>query len=123
MYTYVVVDVSFDQPSYMVSEEEMTVQICVEVAAISSLDRDIAVQVVALPGTATVADFSISQSTDVIISSLDGACVNIPVSSDEVLEESEVFSLVLFSSDPGVNVLTRAATVTIVDNDRKQSIK
>ena len=46
-------------------------------------------------------------------------CVNIPVSGDVALEDNEVFTVQLSTSDPSLLLSVSSANVTIVDNDSK----
>ena len=46
-------------------------------------------------------------------------CVNIPVSGDVALEDNEVFTVQLSTSDPSLLLSLSSANVTIVDNDSK----
>ena len=47
------------------------------------------------------------------------SCVNIPVSGDVALEDNEVFTVQLSTSDPSLLFSLSSANVTIVDNDSK----
>lgn len=49
-------------------------------------------------------------------------CVNISVSRDVVLEDDEVFTVQLNTSDKAVLLSLSSANVTIVDNDSKGSL-
>ena len=49
------------------------------------------------------------------------SCVDIDIFDDEIVEDDEIFSVSLNSSDP-VNILVSSANVTIFDNDCKSLI-
>lgn len=48
-------------------------------------------------------------------------CREIPIFDDIICEADEVFNVFLQSNDPAVNLIQPAGTVTIIDNDGKNS--
>ena len=46
------------------------------------------------------------------------ACTNIPVMDDSVVELTEMFGVILTTSEPDVDVQDPSALVDIIDNDR-----
>ena len=48
-------------------------------------------------------------------------CREIPIFDDIICEADEVFNVFLQSNDPAVNLIQPAGTVTIMDNDGKNS--
>ncbi len=44
-------------------------------------------------------------------------CVNVTILADDLVENDELFSLVLSSVDPGVTLMPANATVVILNND------
>ena len=66
-------------------------------------------------------------STTIVFSS--GSAVNssemfsVSIIDDAVLEEEEIFALVLSSSDPAANIVNDTAVVTITDTDCKSTVQ
>lgn len=68
------------------------------------------------------ADFSTSRllQTQLLFSpNINRACANISIVDDELVEEIEVFSLILNTTSEGVSFSPLATVITIVDNDSK----
>ena len=117
------VNVGFNQSLYLVSESDEFVEICVNLQSEAPLERSITTEIVVLPSTATRDnDFIAESSMELTFSQIEMQCFDISINTDMLLEERELFSVVLVPSDPGVNVAQQYATIAIADSESNNKI-
>ncbi len=97
------------------------VEVCASLESNGGLERQVLAQILLVSSTASSnQDYSnTGQSLDLIFSQDGEECVNISVAADQVLEGNEIFTVVLLTDDPDVNVTLRAATVSVIDSESK----
>lgn len=112
------VTVSFLQPSHSVSEGS-SIQICSQLSSEAAIPVIVPLTVVG--GTAIQnTDFTLSSQSVTFPTGTVESCITISTVDDSILEQDEVFTLSLLSSD---TVLTGSGStaITIIDQDSKLS--
>ena len=109
--------IGLEQPSYTVNEGDGSVMVCAAIVS-GTLERTLTFRLTTQDDSATSpADFS-SVSADLTFDeSTSRACVDIPIVDDQIVENPEVFRVVVDGDDPDVVFDPPSSTVTIIDND------
>ena len=121
------VDVSFTQSAYDVSEVETIVNICAVLMGV--IAREVRVYLTTIEGTALNGSdyinileeervFQPSTAPDGL-----GVCWSITVQGDDVLEANETFSVTLTTNDTDVSLSGGTAAVIVADDDSKYTIR
>ena len=109
--------IGLEQPSYTVNEDNGSVMVCAAIVN-GTLERTLTFRLTTQDDSATSpADFS-SVSADLTFDeSTSRACVDIPIEDDQIVENPEVFRVVVDGDDPDVVFDPPSSTVTIIDSD------
>ena len=112
----------FEQADYSVSEADLSVQVCVVLE--TALARNLTISLFTQDSTAMAEDYQAMELNltfvpDLVTSRTE--CVNISISADEVVEDSESFDVLIVSSDPVVFSVNET-TVAILDDSSKSPI-
>ena len=105
------VNVSFQFPVYSVLESNLSVEVCVVLSG--QLARPVALQIFTSPATALAGPLDDFISVD---QNLTTECVSILINLDDVVENTEVFTVNLSSADSGVTILQSSVDVFIHDS-------
>ena len=108
----------FTQASYTIMENSLE-QLSVCVQLVGELDLSINVNISLNEGTATTEDYS--NANGVVSFTFNNSlanmqCLEVDIEEDDILENDETFSVVLFSQDEVVNVINGSTVVTIQDS-------
>lgn len=110
--------VTFQEASYTI-EEGISGQVCGELSSMAAIPVTVTLSI--MGGTALESvDFTIPSPSITFQSGNVLSCMDVIVTNDLLLEESEIFTLALNSSDPFVQT-SGTATVTISNRNSKQS--
>lgn len=108
----------FNESTYLVSEVEEVVEVCVNLVSGGLLERDVTIKIIILPGTATAEDYT-AVDIELNFTQVGILCFNISITADNLLEETEGLSAVIVSSDQSVNVTQQTTVITIADSQSK----
>ena len=110
------VSVRLESASYSVVEGETT-NVCVKLEN-GQLERDVALSIFGLPGSAEEDDFSMNVSTFSLSSTQERSCIPVEILKDNLVEGEETFNVILGSEDPAVLTPTPdSATIHIEDDN------
>ena len=110
--------IGLEFPSYTVGEGDGSIEVCAAIVS-GTLERRLSLRLTTQDDSATSpADFS-SVSVDVTFDeSTSRACVDVPIEDDQIVENEEVFRVMVGGDDPDVVFDPPSSTVSIIDNDR-----
>ena len=108
------VNVTFQEASYSINEADESVMVCVDIEGV--LARPITLMLSTISLTALDSDFTPVNQT--VITAEPSTCITVPISNDSLVEEQEVFSVVMsnVNGDSAVNILQSNVTVFINDS-------
>ena len=108
--------IGFDPDMYTVNEGDGTVELTVKVLA-GSLTRDVTLNYETMDGSATAGeDYTYKMDTIVLSSSVTEETIMVDITDDALLENAEMFTVVLSGTPVGVTLTPAIATVTISDD-------
>ena len=110
--------VEFELSSYPVNEAEESLEVCVVLGAV--IEREASVRLVTGDVTAhSVSDYTQTNVT-LTFQSLGSTrlCASVPITNDNVVEESERFLVFLTTADEALHARGDAVSVTVTDNDQ-----
>lgn len=113
------IDIMFEAPSYTVVESNNFIEVCVIASDVVPLERAVEFSITTLSDSATQSvDFTFPfQNSVFTFDSLTlRQCANITILPDNLVENPELFTVNLASSDTAVKIQTPVASVTIIDN-------
>ncbi len=134
-------NVTFNEDSFTVTEADGFVETCIVLEGL--IERDVVVNVSTLDLTAkgihsynqykeknSISLYFLIAPNDYFVSASDVTfvpdsvairqlCSNVSIVVDNIVENSEIFQLILATSDSGVNILVPNVFVTITDNSSK----
>ena len=109
------VNISFLERNYTITESNETVQVCAELTGI--LGRTVEVLISALPLSASESrDYTLNDSLLIFSPNVSSQCVIVTVIDDDIVEESEEVMLNLASNDSSVVISSPGVVVTIEDS-------
>ena len=109
--------IGLEQPSYTVNEDNGSVMVCAAIVS-GTLERTLTFRLTTQDDSATSpADFSSVSAELTFDESTSRACADIPIEDDQIVENPEVFRVVVDGDDPDVVFDPPSSTVTIIDND------
>lgn len=109
--------IGLEQPSYTVNEGDGSVMVCAAIVS-GTLDRTLTFRLTTQDDSATSpADYSSVSVELTFDESTSRACADIPIEDDQIVENPDVFRVVVEGDDPDVVFDPSSSTVTIIDND------
>ena len=126
--------------SYTVEERDLSLTVCIESRA--ELERNVNINISLVDGSAESefsvfcvpakiicwifnntgdTDYNTAPNTPSVVFTADEAmhCIDITIEVDGAVENSEMFSVMLSTTEERVNLLPALANITIIDNDSK----
>ena len=110
--------VEFAELSYTVSEDIMSVELCVNLTG--QLEREVMVDLFTTDSETATADEdyqSLSQTLTFVEEGL--ICTNVEITEDLILEDDEVFMASTLSNDLAVIIASPNVNITVLDSNRK----
>ena len=109
----------FEALSYTTTENNGTVLVCVLTNEGALLERPVTFSIRTVEESASeISDYVPTQANLAFSSPPFRECVNISVGMDEVVEDSEIFLVILESNDSAVDIQIPSTTVSIVDSSQ-----
>ena len=118
-YIHTAVNIGFEQTLYSVQEDAAQLKVCVVIEG-ATLARSVELTISSSNGTAQAPQDYAETFYSISYLQSDGErkCINITIVDDDIIENTETFSLRLASVDVAVSVISDELTVTILDDDQ-----
>ena len=103
-----------EMKQYNVTESEGTIQVCWNLSPPNvTFKRSVEFQINTLPGTASELDYTSLLNVTITPSNISALCVTVEIVLDSVIEDSEVFAVVLSSRDTAVEISSNTSTIQV----------
>ena len=110
---------SLNQTSYTINEDDAILTICVDLISLITLDRDISLQLVFEDPVSSASDFNSTELSYVFSSGSNGStsvCEEVSITQDLIVEDEEVFVIVLQGAQSDVNLTQNTAVIMLQDS-------